>query len=85
VAAFLHTALHDGSPWLVFVCFAMFAGVAVGLYTRNGSGINSHPYEQADGGGEIGTDMPPEATGREELEAILEPRSAGRRLRRRGS
>jgi hypothetical protein len=82
VAAFLDTALHDGSPWLVFACLALFVGVVVGLYTRTGSGISSHPYEQADGGGELGTDMPSEATGREELETILEPRRNGRRGRR---
>lgn len=79
MAAFLDTALHDGSPWLVLVCLLMFVGVSVGLYTRSGSGISSHPYEKAGDGGDLGTDMPPEATGREELETILEPRRAGRR------
>ena len=81
MAAFLHTALHDGSLWLVLVCLLVFVGVAVGLYTRSGSGIGSHPYHRAGDGGDLGTDMPAEATGREELDAILEPRRAGRRSR----
>ena len=81
MAAFLDTALHDGSLWLVLVCLLVFVGVAVGLYTRSGSGISSHPYHQAGDGGDLGTDMPAEATGREELDAILEPRRAGRRSR----
>jgi hypothetical protein len=82
MAAFLDTALHDGTPWVVLACLVVFAGVVVGLYTRNGSGINSHPYEHAGDGGDLGTDMPPETTGREELETILWPRRAGRRARR---
>jgi hypothetical protein len=82
MAAFLDTALHDGSPWLVVACFVVFAGVVAGLYTRDGSGISSHPYGQAGDGGDLGTDMPSEATGREELETILWPRRAGRRARR---
>ncbi len=82
MAAFLETALHDGSPWEVLVCLLVFVGVAVGLYTRSGSGISSHPYEQAGDGGELGTDMPAEATGREELDTILSPRRSGRRRRR---
>jgi hypothetical protein len=79
MAAFLDTALHDGSPWVVLACLVVFVGVVVGLYTRSGSGISSHPYEKAGDGGDLGTDMPSEATGREELETILWPRRAGRR------
>jgi len=79
MTALLNTALHDGTPWLALTCLVMFAGVVVGFYTRTGSGINAHPYEKGGNGGELGTDMPPEATGREELEAVLWPRRAGRR------
>jgi hypothetical protein len=75
MASLLDTALHDGSGWFILVCLIMLVGVAAGLYTRRGSGISSHPYEQP-------TDMPPEATGREELETILSPRRSGRRARR---
>ena len=80
MTAFLDTALHDGSSWLILACLVLFAGV-VGLYTRTGSGINPHPYEKAGDGGDLGTDMPPEATGREELETILSPGRSGRRSR----
>jgi hypothetical protein len=73
VTGFLNTALHDGSPWFVLACVAVFAGVVMGLYAR--SGIISHPYESAG-------DMPHEANGREELATILWPRRAGRRVRR---
>ena len=82
MAAFLDTALHDGSPWFMLACLVVFVGVVVGLYTRTGSGIGSHPYEKAGDGGDLGTDMPAEATGREELETILWPRRSGRRVRR---
>jgi hypothetical protein len=82
MASFLDTALHDGSTWLVLACFAVFVGVAVGLYTRTGSGIDSHPYERYGDGDESGTDMPSDANGREELETILSPRRHGRWPRR---
>ena len=80
MAAFLDTALHDGTPWLVLACVVLLVGVA-GLYTRSGSGISSHPYEKGGDGGDLGTDMPPQATGREELETILSPARSGRRSR----
>jgi hypothetical protein len=73
VTGFLTTALHDGSPWLLLACLVMFIGVGVALYTRTGSGINAHPYAKVGDGSELGTDMPAEATGREEMERILRP------------
>ena len=60
----------------------VFAGVVIGLYTRSGSEISSHPYVKGGNGGELGTDLPSEGTGREELEARLWPRGAGRRASR---
>jgi len=81
MAAFLDTALHDGTPWLVLACLVVLAGVVVGVYTISGSGIGHHPYEKAGDGGDLGTDMPAEATGREELETILSPGRSGRRPR----
>jgi hypothetical protein len=66
MTAFLTTALHNGSLWLVLACFVLFVGVGVGVYTRTGSGISAHPYA-------TGGDMPVEATGREEMEQILRP------------
>jgi hypothetical protein len=81
MAAYLTRALHDGSLWLVLVCVLMFAGVVVGLYTRTGSEISSHPYSNPEDGGEMASDLPPESMGREELEPRLWPRRAGRRRR----
>ena len=80
---FLASALHDGSGWVMLACLVLFAG-AVGLYTRRGSGLDAHPYAKGGDGGDLGTDMPAEATGREEMDAVLRPRSAGRRRPRGG-
>lgn len=82
---FLATVLHDGSLWLMVACLTVFAGVVVGLFTRSGSETSAHPYEKGGNGGDLGTDMPPEASGREEFEAVLWPRRAGRRRARRHS
>jgi hypothetical protein len=80
MASFLTTALHNGSLWLVLACLMVFLGVVLGLYTRGGSEIAPHPYAKGgDGGDDLGTDMPSEATGREEIEPHLWPRRAGRR------
>jgi hypothetical protein len=83
MADFLTHALHDGSVWLVVACMAVLVGVVIGLYTRSGSEISSHPYAKGRDGGDLGTDMPSEATGREQLEPVLWPRRAGHRARRR--
>ena len=83
MADFLNHALHDGSVWLVVASMAVLVGVVMGLYTRSGSEIAPHPYAKGGDGGGLGTDMPPEATGREELEPVLWPRRAGHRARRR--
>jgi hypothetical protein len=56
----------------------VLAGVVVGLYTRRGSEVSSHPYVKGGIGGHLGADLPSEATGREELEARLWPRRPGR-------
>ena len=82
---FLATALHDGSVWLIVACFAVLVGIVVGLYTRSGSEISDHPYAKVGDGSAVGTDMPSEETGREEIEPVLWPRRSGRRLRRRRS
>jgi hypothetical protein len=82
MAGFLTTALHDGTPWVILACLVLLAGVVAGLYTRGGSEMDSHPYAKTGDGGETATDMPSEATGREELESVLWPRRAGRRGRR---
>ena len=79
MASFLTTALHNGSLWLVLACLMVLVGVVLGLYTRSGSEIAPHPYAKGGDGGDLGTDMPPEATGREEIEPHLWPRRAGRR------
>jgi hypothetical protein len=85
MAEFLTTALHDGSVWLIVACLAVFAGVVVGLYTRSGSEISAHPYAKVGDGSAVGTDMPSEETGREEIEPVLWPRRSGRHIRRRRS
>ena len=41
---YLAHALHDGSLWVVGACLLVLAGVVVGLFTRAGSEIASHPY-----------------------------------------
>jgi hypothetical protein len=78
MGSFLTRALHDGSAWMMLACLFLLFGV-VGLYTRAGSGIGAHPYAKDADGGDLGTDMPAEATGREELEPVLWPRRARRR------
>ena len=85
MAGFLNTTWHDGSVWLIVACLTVFAGVVVGLYTRSGSEISTHPYAKVGDGSAPGTDMPSEATGREEIEPVLWPRRSGRRTRRRRS
>jgi hypothetical protein len=79
VASFLETALHDGSLWVLLACSVVFAGVVVGFYGRGVTEINPHPYEKTGDGTDLGTDMPADATGREELEAILWPQRRGGR------
>ena len=85
MAEFLTNAWHDGSVWLIVACLAVLVGVVVGLYTRSGSEISDHPYAKVGDGSAVGTDMPSEATGREEIEAVLSPRRSGRHIRRRRS
>jgi hypothetical protein len=80
--AFLNTALHDGSPWAILACLVAFAGVVIGLYTRSGSEISSHPYAKG-ADGDVDTDPPSGATGREEFERLLRLRRAGRRAHRK--
>jgi hypothetical protein len=85
VGEFLTTALHDGSMWLIVACLAVLVGVVVGLYTRTGSEISDHPYAKVGDGSAVGTDMPSEETGREEIEPVLWPQRSGRHIRRRRS
>ena len=85
MAGFLNTTWHDGSVWLIVACLTVFVGVVVGLYTRSGSEISAHPYARVGDGTAVGTDMPSEATGREEIEPVLWPRRAGRHVRGRRS
>jgi hypothetical protein len=85
VGEFLTTAWHDGSVWLIVACLTVLVGVVVGLYTRIGSEISAHPYAKVGDGSAVATDMPSEATGREEIEPALWPRRSGRRTRRRRS
>jgi hypothetical protein len=82
MAAFLTTAMHDGTPWVILAFVIIFAGVAFGLFTRTGSEIDYHPYAKGGNGGDLGTDLPAEETGRDDLEPILWPKRAGRRKRR---
>jgi hypothetical protein len=72
---YLHQMLHDGSLWFLVGCLAICAGVAIGLFTRNGSGISHHPYTRPDLGGQLAADLPPESIGRAELEPRLWRRS----------
>jgi hypothetical protein len=79
LASYVSTSLSDGSLWIVLVCLVLVAGVVIGLYTRLGSGISSHPYSKVHGSGELGTDLPDESIGRAELEPLLWRRRAGNR------
>jgi hypothetical protein len=81
--AFLDTALHDGTPWVIAACLVVFAGVVIRLYTPSGSEISSHPYAEGTDGGDGGTELPSEPTGREEFERLLRQRRARRRTRRK--
>jgi hypothetical protein len=47
VAMYLHTALHDGSLWLLLDCLVIFVGVVIGLFTEKGSAISHHPYSRS--------------------------------------
>ena len=85
MAVFLSSALNNGSLWAILACLVVFAGVVLGMYTRSGSEISSHPYAKGGDGGELGTDPPSGASGREELEPLLSPLRAGRRARRHRS
>jgi hypothetical protein len=85
LAEFLTTAVHNGSVWLIVACLTVLVGVVVGLYTRSGSEISAHPYAKVGDGSAVGTDMPSEATGREEIEPVLWPQRSGRHIRRRRS
>ena len=71
------TAALNGHSWLIIACLVVLAAV-VALWTRGGTAIDSHPYSKPNGSGELGSDMPPESIGRDELEPLLWPRRAGR-------
>jgi hypothetical protein len=77
MTAFFTIALHDGTLWVLLACVVVVVGVGVGLFTRTGSGINAHPYPRSGDGVGLATDMPAEATGREELAALLTHPAAG--------
>jgi hypothetical protein len=62
MGTYLHSALHDGSAWVVFACVALFVGVVVGLYSRSGMAIDAHPYDKPADGDEIAPDLPADAT-----------------------
>jgi hypothetical protein len=79
--------LHDGSLWFLLVCLLLIAGVVIGLFTRSGSGIDSHPYGKTSGADELASDLPSESIGRVELEPLLwrkRPRHHRPRPHRRG-
>jgi|tagenome__1003787_1003787.scaffolds.fasta_scaffold20176162_2 hypothetical protein len=71
------TATLTGNTWLLIACLVVL-GAAVAIWTRGGAAIDSHPYSKPNGSGELGSDMPPESIGREEIEPILWPRRSGR-------
>jgi hypothetical protein len=71
-----------GPGWLLLACLVVLVGVVMGLYTRSGSEIASHPYAKGGNRGDLGTDMHSAASGRVEIEPHLWPRRAGRRPRR---
>jgi hypothetical protein len=73
------TATLNGSFWLLLASLVVLAAVVATLWTRGGAAIGSHPYSKPNGSGELGSDMPPESIGRDELEPLLWPRRAGRR------
>ncbi len=74
---YLHTALHDGSPEFLFVVLMLLGSLVLHLTVR-GSGIARHPYSSPHDGGELASDLPPEAIGRAQLEPLLTPHRAGR-------
>ena len=76
---YLAHALHDGSLWIVGACLVVLAGVVVGLFTRAGSEITSHPYTRPGSGGPLAADLPAEETGRAELEPVLRRRRRANR------
>ncbi len=73
---FLHTALHNGSPELVFVVLTLLISLVMNE-TWSGSGIARHPYGKPDGGA-LASDLPPESFGRPEVEPLLRPRAPRR-------
>jgi hypothetical protein len=73
------TAALDGHSWLLLACLVVLAAVVAAVWMSGNPAIGSHPYSKPTGSGELGSDMPPESIGRDELEPLLWPRRAGRR------
>jgi hypothetical protein len=67
---YLEMALHHGNPALLAAIVVLLAGLAWSQ-TVAGSGIAEHPYSSPEFGGALGSDLPTEAIGRAELEALL--------------
>lgn len=59
-------ALSGGSFIVLLVCALILVGVIYGFYTREGSGISSHPHDGSDEA--PGAKGPGEASGRDEGE-----------------
>ena len=45
MVAFLITAFHDESGWLILACLSLFVCVVVGSTPEAASAIGCHPYE----------------------------------------
>jgi hypothetical protein len=45
MVAFLITAFHDESGWLILACLSLFGCVVVGSTPEAASAIGCHPYE----------------------------------------
>ena len=73
------TAALNANSWLLLACLVVLAAVVAVLWAGGGTAIGPHPYSKPNGSGELGSDMPTESIGRDELEPLLWPRRAGRR------
>jgi hypothetical protein len=75
-------ALHHGNPEFLVGVLVLLVGL-VQSQSAADDGIGRHPYARASDGGELASDLPPEAIGRAELEPLLWSRPASRRRPRR--
>ena len=73
-----------GGAWIFLaVVIVCLIGTIIGLYTRQGSGIDQHPYRKVYGGAP-GADLPDRISGSDRT-SVIEEQAHAKRLRRRAA